>query len=153
MLFEISQNSLENAYVRVSFLIKLHFFHSPKRSRKESVKYEKLENHLLCFTQNNAYFNIYRSSYRRSSIKKGVLRNFAKFSGKYLCQSLFLNKVAGVTASNYIAFVSIIIHDFFSKHPRDTQKNVWIKKNFFSYDGLVITGQAKLFHRRDVALH
>ena len=27
--------------------------------------------------------------------KRGVLRNFANFTGKYLCQSLFLNKVAG----------------------------------------------------------
>ena len=27
--------------------------------------------------------------------KKGVLRNFAKFTGKHLCQSLFFNKVAG----------------------------------------------------------
>ena len=29
--------------------------------------------------------------------KKGVLRNFAKFSGKHLCQSLFFNKVAGLS--------------------------------------------------------
>ena len=28
--------------------------------------------------------------------KKGVLRNFAKFTGKNLCQSLFFNKVAGL---------------------------------------------------------
>ena len=28
--------------------------------------------------------------------KQGVLRNFAKFTGKHLCQSLFLNKVAGL---------------------------------------------------------
>ena len=28
--------------------------------------------------------------------KKSVLRNFAKFSGKHLCQSLFFNKVAGL---------------------------------------------------------
>ena len=27
--------------------------------------------------------------------KKGVLKDFAKFTGKYLCQSLFFNKVAG----------------------------------------------------------
>ena len=27
--------------------------------------------------------------------KKGVLRNFSKFTGKHLCQSLFFNKVAG----------------------------------------------------------
>ena len=36
-----------------------------------------------------------RSSYRRCSIKKGVPRNFTKFIGKQLCQSLFFNKVAG----------------------------------------------------------
>ena len=28
--------------------------------------------------------------------KREVLRNFAKFAGKYLCQSLFFNKVAGL---------------------------------------------------------
>ena len=38
----------------------------------------------------------FRSSYRRCSIRKGVLRNFAKFKGKYLCQSLFFKKVAGL---------------------------------------------------------
>ena len=27
-------------------------------------------------------------------MRKGVLRNFAKFRGKHLCQSLFFNKVA-----------------------------------------------------------
>ena len=36
-----------------------------------------------------------RSSHQRCSVKKGVLRNFAKFTGKHLCQSLFFNKVAG----------------------------------------------------------
>ena len=35
-----------------------------------------------------------RSSHRRCSIKKGVPRDIAKFTGKHLCQSLFLNKVA-----------------------------------------------------------
>ena len=37
-----------------------------------------------------------RSSHRRCSVREGVLRNFAKFPGKYLCQSLFFNKVAGL---------------------------------------------------------
>ena len=39
---------------------------------------------------------IYRSrnSHHRCSIKIGVLRNFTKFTGKHLCQSLSLNKVA-----------------------------------------------------------
>ena len=37
-----------------------------------------------------------RSSHQRCSIKKGVLRNFAKFTGKHLYQSLFFNKAAGL---------------------------------------------------------
>ena len=38
----------------------------------------------------------YRSSRPEVFYKKGVLRNFAKFVGKHLCQSLFFNKVAGL---------------------------------------------------------
>ena len=30
------------------------------------------------------------------SVKKGVARNFTKFTGKHLCASLFFNKVAGL---------------------------------------------------------
>ena len=37
-----------------------------------------------------------RSSHRRYSVKKSVLRNLAKFTGKNLCQSLFFNKVEGL---------------------------------------------------------
>ena len=29
-------------------------------------------------------------------MQKGVLRNFTKFTGKHLCQSLFFNKAAGL---------------------------------------------------------
>ena len=39
------------------------------------------------------------SNHRNSDIqvfgKKGVLKDFAKFTGKHLCQSLFFNEVAG----------------------------------------------------------
>ena len=34
----------------------------------------------------------FRSSQQRCSMKKDVLRNFAKFTGKHLCQSLFIKK-------------------------------------------------------------
>ena len=37
-----------------------------------------------------------RSSYRRCSVKKVLLKNFTKFTGKHLYQSLFFNKVAGL---------------------------------------------------------
>ena len=43
----------------------------------------------------------YRSSRPEVFCKNGVLRNFAKFTGKHLCQSLFFNKVAG-GACNFI---------------------------------------------------
>ena len=36
----------------------------------------------------------FRSSHRRCSVRKDVLRNFTKFTGKHLYQSLFFNKVA-----------------------------------------------------------
>ena len=34
--------------------------------------------------------NQFRSSYRRCSVKKGFLKNFANFTEKHLCWSLFL---------------------------------------------------------------
>ena len=37
-----------------------------------------------------------KSSHQRCSVKKGFLRNFAKFPGKQLCKSLFFIKVAGL---------------------------------------------------------
>ena len=38
----------------------------------------------------------YRSSRLEVFCRKGVLRNFGKFTGKHLCQSLLFNKVAGL---------------------------------------------------------
>ena len=38
----------------------------------------------------------FRSSHKRCSKKKDVLRNFAKFTGKHLWQNHFFNKVAGL---------------------------------------------------------
>ena len=37
-----------------------------------------------------------QSSHRRCSVRIYVLRNFAKLTGKHLCQSLCFNKVAGL---------------------------------------------------------
>ena len=45
------------------------------------------------------YYEVYkntRSSQQRCSIIKVVLINFAKLTGKHLCQRLFLNKNAGL---------------------------------------------------------
>ena len=45
--------------------------------------------------------------------EKGVLRNFAKFIGKHLCQSLFFNKIAGL-ARNFIK-KETLVQVFFCK--------------------------------------
>ena len=39
---------------------------------------------------------VYRSSRPEVFSKKGVLKNFTKFTGKHLCQNLFFNRVAGL---------------------------------------------------------
>ena len=44
---------------------------------------------LVQISQHNDEKSTVRSSHLRYSMKKGVLRNFAKFTGKHLCQSLF----------------------------------------------------------------
>ena len=55
---------------------------------------------LWLIQQNFVYMFIwgkpFRSSHQKCSVRKGLLRNFAKFTGKYLCQSLFFTKVAGL---------------------------------------------------------
>ena len=40
-----------------------------------------------------------RSSHLELFCKKCVLRNFAKFTGKHLCQSLFFNKIVGLACN------------------------------------------------------
>ena len=54
---------------------------------------------------------LYRSSRPDVFCKKGVLRNFGKFTGKDLCQSLCFNKVAG-QACNFIKIKTLA--QFFS---------------------------------------
>ena len=43
-----------------------------------------------------------RSSHWRCSVKKGLLRNFARFKRKHVCQRLFFNKVAGLRAGRLL---------------------------------------------------
>ena len=50
------------------------------------MAFEKME-FMLSENELNQHFVVtYRSSHRRGSVKKGVLRNFAKFTGKQLYQ-------------------------------------------------------------------
>ena len=52
--------------------------------------------HIVTDSSTDKRFNGNRSSRPEVFCKKGVLRNFTKFTGKHLCQRLFFNKVAGL---------------------------------------------------------
>ena len=49
-------------------------------------------NHVLIYRKNPRLLSslVYRSSHRSCSVRKSALRNFAKFTGKHLCQSISL---------------------------------------------------------------
>ena len=59
-------------------------------------------------------------------MKKVVLRNFTKFTRKDLCQSLFFNKVVGLTLAQVISyeFCKISKNTFFTEHLRTTASNM-----------------------------
>ena len=56
----------------------------------------KKENNTERMSINFLISNVSRGSRPKVFCKKGVLRNFAKFTGKHLRQSLFFNEVAGM---------------------------------------------------------
>ena len=71
--------------------------------------------------------------------EKGVLRSFTKFMGKHACQSLFFNKVAGLTLlkkrlwhrcfpANFVKFLRTV---FFTEH-------LWTADRFFSIGVIVL---------------
>ena len=64
----------------------------------------------------------FRGSHRRCSVRKGVVRDFAKVTGKHLCQSLVFNKVAGLAQvlEQVIScdFWEISKNTFFTEHIR-----------------------------------
>ena len=68
-----------------------------------------------------------RSSHRRCSVRKGVHRNFTKFIGKHLCQSLSFNKVAGLRPQACIFIKKETLAQVFSREFRK------ISMNTFSY--------------------
>ena len=67
----------------------------------------------------------YRSSHLGCSLRKEVLGDFAKFTGKPLCQSFFFNKVAGLSLFKKetlpevfsCKFCEISKNTFFTKYP------------------------------------
>ena len=71
----------------------------------------------------------FQKSHRRCSVKKGALRNFAKFTGKHLRQALF-NKVARLRPPNTIKKESLT--QVFSWEFCEISKNTFITEHLWT---------------------
>ena len=49
-------------------------------------------------------------------MKKGVFKNFAKFTGKHMCQGLLFNKIAAIGFAKSCEFCVIFKNTFFTEH-------------------------------------
>ena len=90
----------------------------------------------------------FRTSHLRCSVRKGVLRNFAKFTGKYLYQSFFFNTIAGFLqlykkeALGQVfscEFCEISKNTFFTEHLRTTAPG-------YFFLGLKINRDVKIYY-------
>ena len=77
-------------YLRKHFILIDFYFHN----MASFVYFKSIASHFHMNTIKSKFRIIFRSSRPDVFFEKGVLKNFAKFKGKHLCQSLFFNKVA-----------------------------------------------------------
>ena len=92
------------------------FFFSQENEKQEKFHFEVM---LVLFKKKQVFYFTFRSSHWRYSVKKVVHRNFAEFTSKYLCQSLFSNKVA-LGLQLYYEFCKVSKNNFFTEHLRTT---------------------------------
>ena len=123
-------------------MCQLGFYKYYKTDRKanrlsSNLLFERLM-YLHCLIHRTA-----KSGHRRCSVKKSVLRNFTKFTGKHLCQSLLFNKVAGLRPAILLKkrlchrcfpvnFLKFLRTPFFTVHLRTTASQLQInyKRSF-----------------------
>ena len=77
--------------------------------------------------------HIIRSSYQRCSMKKGVLENFAKFTGKHLCRPQACNFINKKTLAQVFSceFCEIFKNNFFTEHLWTTASILWTLVDLF----------------------
>ena len=71
--------------------------------------------------------DLFRSSHQRCSVKKGVLKTFANFTGKHLCWSLFLITLLVFRPAN-------LLKRYRTSHQRCSIKRA-VLKNFATFAG------------------
>ena len=75
---------------------KIYIRRRPPKCWVQNTFNDNLRQNLRFLQHSSRHYLHVRSSHQRCYVKIGVLRNFTKFTGRHLCQSLFLNKVSGL---------------------------------------------------------
>ena len=109
LIITLPVETTENVMLHFEKLLKDLFQRFYLNQRKSDT--EKF--HLLLSTSKKV-----RRSRPEVFCKKGVLKNFTKFTGKHLRQSLFFNKVAGQACQVFFCeFCNIFKNTFFHRTP------------------------------------
>ena len=87
---------LQNLFIKFAMKTTRHITRNTLKysPQKKNWKRFQKKNEKKCQLLNCKRIDV--SGHWKCSVKKGVLRNFAKFTGKHLCQRLLFNKVAGL---------------------------------------------------------
>ena len=83
--------------------------------KENNTNTSSFDTFIRCWFKNPSLF---RSSRPEVFRKKGVLRNFVKFTEKHQCQSLFFNKVAGLRKTSLVHHrkTPLVQEDITGKH-------------------------------------
>ena len=98
-----------------------HIWTTASETSNDDINIDTLENQITLETLLSSRVEVF--------CEKGILRNFAKFTGKHMCRSLFLNKVTGPRPGTLLKrrlwyrcfpvnFVKFLRAPFLTEHPR-----------------------------------
>ena len=108
-------SNLKNLIIKTIFLVFIISSNLPSWVLFDSSKLQKQAPEVFC--------------------KKGVLRNFAKFTGKHLCQSLFFNKVAGLRPV-FMWILRNFLEQLFYRTPLVAASETYYQQSFLGINSL-----------------
>ena len=75
------------------------------------------------------YISIYVSSQRRSSVRKGIFKNFTKFTGKHQFWSLFFINLQAMFSYEIMKFFEDFLNTYFEEHLNNC---LWIYRRYYA---------------------
>ena len=121
----------------------LHFFLHAKQNSIIRSRHTEINCHLKMLQE---LFKKYTQKQPpKVFLRKGVLRIFAKFTGKYLCQRLFFNNVAG-QACNFIkreTLAQVLLSEFC-----EISNNSFFTEDFWATASAYCSRCSQIFHLR-----